>query len=168
MLEEMPRGGHAARPSPRVACSLEPRPRQALGILTPYTTVRHHNRDPLSPRLAPIFRHFQGRRLLTCCHRTRCNAQHPRRPGGADVFLAPIRHGLQHGDALPPQRALTGELAPLLLAGGINVEGEDKLADRTHPVPPPAVHAEDRDDAGHACSKERERIKNTLAHPQRA
>src|SRR5919198_5892689 len=33
-------GSDAARPSPRVAYILEPRPRQALGLLAPYATVR--------------------------------------------------------------------------------------------------------------------------------
>ena len=67
---------------------------------------------------------------------------------------------------LPPQRGLAGELAPLLLSGGVRVEGEDQLAHLAHPVPAPAVDTEDRHDTGHACSEQRQRIKDALAHPQ--
>src|SRR5207249_694250 len=55
MLGGMPRGGDAARPSLRVADNLEPRPRQALGILEPDATVRHLHRTPLRRRLAPAY-----------------------------------------------------------------------------------------------------------------
>src|SRR2546428_13696170 len=61
--------------------------------------------------------------------------QDPRRPGDTDVFVPPIRRRLQHGDPLPPQRRLAGELAPRLLPGGIGVQGEDQRADLAHPVP---------------------------------
>ncbi len=163
----MPRGGDAARPSPRVACSLEPRPRQALGVLAPYATVRHHDRNPLSPGLAQVMRY--GAHLTS--HGGRCrpgsDRQHSRRLGGADVFLPPIRHGLQHGDVLPPQRRLAGELVPLLLPGGIGVQREDQLAHVPCPRPAPALHAEDGHHARDPCSEQRQRIKGPLAHPQR-
>ena len=63
---------------------------------------------PVPKRLAPIFRHLQGRRVVPCSHRARIHAQHPRRPCGADVFVPPIRHGLQHGDVLLDRREAHG------------------------------------------------------------
>ena len=166
MLGVMPRGGDAARPSPRVACSLEPGPCQALGVLAPYATVRHHDRDPLSPGLSQVLRY--GEPLTS--HSGRCrpgsDRQHPRHPRGADIFLPPIRHGLQHGDVLPPQRGLAGELAPLLLSGSIGVQGEDQLADLAHPLSAPALHAEDGHDARHARREQPQRIKGALADPR--
>jgi hypothetical protein len=57
--------------------------------------------------------------------------QHPRRPGGTDVFVPPIRCRLQH--------RLAGELASLRLPGGIGVQGEDQRADLADPIPAPAV-----------------------------
>jgi hypothetical protein len=71
-----------------------------------------------------------------------------------------------HRHLLPLQRGLASELALLLLSGGVGVEGKDQLAGLAHPVPTPAVHAEDRYDAGHACSEQRPRIESALAHLQ--
>ncbi len=79
-----------------------------------------------------------------------------------------IRRRLQHGDPLPPQRRLAGELAPLLLPGGIGVQGEDQRADLAHPVPALALHAEDRHHARDARGHQRQRVKGAFAHPQRA
>ena len=67
---------------------------------------------------------------------------------------------------MAPQRRLAGELPPLLLSGGVRVEGEDQRMDLTHPVPAPALHAEEGHDARHDRREQRQRIKDTLADPQ--
>ena len=94
-------------------------------------------------------------------------ASTPRRPRLVDIFLPPIGLWRQHRHPLPPQCGLAGELPPLLLAGGVSVEGKDQRADLVHPVPTPAVYTKDRDNAGHTHREQRQRVKRALAHPQR-
>jgi hypothetical protein len=60
------------------------------------------------------------------------------------VLPSPIRRCLQPRHALAPQRRLAGELAPLLLPGGIGVEGEDQIPHLPGPGPAPALYAEER------------------------
>jgi hypothetical protein len=54
-----------------------------------------------------------------------------------------------------------------MLPGGIGVQCKHQLAHPTHPVPAPALHAEDRHHAQHTRREQRQRIKGTLADPQR-
>jgi len=50
-----------------------------------------------------------------------------------------------------------------MLPGGIGVQCKHQLAHPTHPVPAPALHAEDRHHAQHTRREQRQRIKGTLA-----
>src|SRR4051812_22649374 len=65
------------------------RPCQALGVLGPYATIRHHDGDPLSPGLSLVLRH--GEPLTS--HGDRCrpgsDRQHSCHPCGADILLSP-------------------------------------------------------------------------------
>jgi len=62
----MPRGGDAARTSPRVACSLEPRPRQALGFRAREAAVCHHNGDAFSPGFLQVLRYGEHLASRSC------------------------------------------------------------------------------------------------------
>jgi hypothetical protein len=163
------RGGPApaALASRRCAWGLEPHPRQALSFLARETAVHDHDHHPLSPGLLEVRRHGEFLASRGCGCRHGPDRQHPRRPRLVDVFLPPIGLWRQHGDALPSQRRRAGELPPLLLAGGISVEGKDQRADLAHPVPTSAVYTKDRDNAGHAHREQRQHVKRALAHPQR-
>src|SRR5262249_16800067 len=157
----------AACPSRRDACGLERLPRQALGVRGREATVDDHNRDALRPGFALRLRHREGRFPRRCC-RPRTHRQYPRHPGVADVLAPPIRCRWEHRHLLPPERGLAGELAPLLLPGGIRIKREDERTPLPGPLPAPALHAKDRDHTRDPCSQERQRIKGALADPQRS
>lgn len=121
----------------------------------PSTTIRA---DPRSPGLAPRRRHGG----LLASHRARSQpatpSQHACCPCLVHLLRALIGFWEQHRPLLPPQRRLPGKLAPLLLPGGIRVEGENQLLHLAAPVPAPALYATDGYDTGHACSAPRQRL----------
>ena len=95
-------------------------------------------------------------------------AQHPRRPRLAHILISPISCCGHRRHLLAPERALAGELAPLLLPGRIGVEREDQLPDVSDPIPAPTLHAKDRHHPGHACGEQRQRIKGPFTDPESA
>src|SRR5919108_2769015 len=156
----------AARSSRRGAWGLESRPRQAFGFLVRQAAVCDHDRDALRPGLVLVRRHREGLASRRCC-RPRAHRQHPRRPGFADILAPPIGCRGEHCHPLPPQHGLAGKLTPLLLPRGISIEGEDEITHPSDPIPPPALHTEERHHTRHARCQERQRITGALAAPQR-
>src|SRR4029453_12878632 len=152
----------AARPSRRGPWSLEPCPRQALGFRVWEAAVDDHDRNALRPGLTLGRRHREDLSSRRGCTPP-APRQPPRRPGVADVLAPPIRCRWEHRHPLPPQRSLAGELAPLLLPGGIRVEGEAQLSHLPCPLPAPALHAKDRHHTRHARGEQRQGIKSALA-----
>jgi hypothetical protein len=104
-------------------------------------------------------------RLCWCGPRT--HRKGPGDPRLIEVFLSPIGLWRQHGDALPPQRRLAGELAPLLLPGSIGVQSEYEITYVARPIPAPALHTENGHRALHTRCEQRQRIERPLADPQR-
>jgi hypothetical protein len=119
-------------------------------------TVRDHDRDALLPGLVEVSRDREPGAWRLCWCGPRTHRKGPGDPRLIDVFLSPIGLWRQHGDALPPQRRLAGELAPLLLPGDISVEGEDQLPYLSDPVSAPALHArENRHHTQHVGGQQR-------------
>src|SRR5215467_4511518 len=99
-----------------------------------------------------MLRHREGLFPRRCC-RPRTHRQHPHRPGVADVLGPPIGCRGEHGHPLPPQHGLAGKLTPPLLPRGISIEGEDEITHPSDPIPPPALHTEDRHHPGFSCGR---------------
>src|SRR5262249_3129139 len=126
--EPPPRSAPApARPrgpaSTRGARGLKPCLRQALGVRVREAAVDDQDRGALRPGLALVRRHREVLASPRC--RPHTHRHHPRRPGVADILAPPIGRCWEYGHLLSPQRGLTGELAPLLLPGGIGIQRED-------------------------------------------
>ena len=99
-----------------------------------------------------MLRHREGLFPRRCC-RPRTHRQHPHHPGVADVLGPPIGCREEHGHPLPPQHGLAGKLTPPLLPRGVSIEGEDEITHPSDPIPPPAMHTEDRHHPGFSCGR---------------
>ena len=138
-------------------------PCQALGVCGRHATVCHHDRHPLGPALAEV----SG----TASAGLPAGAQPP---PPAPPPPRPRSHPYTPRTRLAPTLLPACPVAPLRAswrhcccpAASVS-RAKTSLAHLPRPVPAPALHAKNRDDAGHACSLQRQRIKGPLAHPQR-
>ena len=110
-------------------------------------------------------RNSEPRSCRLCWWGPHVHREGPGDPRLVHIFVPTIGLWWQHRHALPPQRRLPGELAPPLLPGSVSIQRQDQLMHRARPVPAPALDTKNRDDAGHACSEQRQHIKSALAHP---
>jgi len=129
--------------------------------------IREHNRDALRPGLVEVRRDSTPRSWLRCGCAPRVDRKSPGDPRLVDVFVPTIGGCRQYRHLLPPQGGLAGELAPLLLPGGVSIQREDQLPYLARPVPPPTLDAENRHHTRHTDREQRQRIKGAFADPQR-
>jgi len=155
----------AARPLRRCAWGLEPRPRQALGVLVWEATVDNHNRDALCPGLALVLRHREGL-SSRCCSRPCAHRQHPRRPGVAEILAPPYAAAGSTATRFPRSAAWRASwrhcCCPATSASRAKTRSLTSLiqSQRQSCTPKRATHPQ------HAGGEQRQRIKRPFAHPQ--
>ena len=159
------RYGVWSQASPHLPLDSESLPCPPCGVGGQEMTVREHDRHALLPDLVEVRRNSEPRSCRLCWWGTTRPPRGSRRP-------TPRSHLCAHHRPLvaAPPRA-----SPAAPPGG-RAGATAAARQRQHPAPRP-THAprapspsaspghKNRDDAGHACSEQRQHIKSALAHP---